>query len=430
MVLVVSNLNDNGPGSFREAATRNQPRIIVFSVSGTIHLNSPLVIKGNATIAGQTAPGDGICLADQPVSLGGNNIIVRFLRFRMGDRYQSLKGKVPGSGSDDAFGGNRYKHLIVDHCSMSWSTDEVFSLYGGDSSTIQWNIISEPLNYSYHFEEGDTDWQKHGFGAIWGGAHLSAHHNLFAHCASRTPRFNGARLGAVQDFVDFCNNVIYNWGHNNVYGGEGGTYNIVNNYYKPGPSTAAQVRRRIVNPTRTGDVGFGRFYVAGNVMDGALDISRNNWLGVEMGGKASPAEKQEAVVAQPFPAGPVQLQDATDAFTAVLQHAGASWRRDTLDARIIRDVKNSAGRIIDVQGGFPHGTSYEQSRVAWPYLNRQSPPSDADADGMPDDWEQQHGLNPLNRYDAAEHQLHPHYTNIEVYINSIVSSPKISEKKP
>lgn len=429
VVLLVTNLDDSGPGSFRDAATRSVPRIIVFRVSGTIHLKSPLVIKGNVTIAGQTAPGDGICLADYPVSLGGDNIIVRYLRFRMGDRYQGLKGKVPGSGGDDAFGGNRFKHIIIDHCSMSWSTDEVFSMYGGDSSTIQWNIISEPLNYSYHFEAGDTDWQHHGFGGIWGGAHLSAHHNLFVHCASRTPRFNGTRLGAPVEFVDFCNNVIYNWGHNNVYGGEGGRYNIVNNYYKPGPSTQAQVRRRIVNPTRTNDVGFGQFYVAGNFVHGAPDVTRNNWLGIEPGNKATLSDKQAAVVEKPFPAEPLQLQTAIQAFETILRWAGASWRRDTLDARLVQDVKNGTGRFIDVQGGFPHGTPYDISYIAWPHLQQSAPPADSDGDGMPDAWELQQGLNPRDASDAAGVQLHAYYTNIEVYINSIITQSHYSDRQ-
>ncbi|HEX8315971.1 MAG TPA: pectate lyase, partial [Flavisolibacter sp.] len=182
-VVLVTNLNDEGEGSFRKAVQKNNPRIIVFAVSGTIHLKSKLYIKGNVTIAGQTAPGDGICLADQPVSLAGDNIIIRYLRFRMGDRYQNA-GMVAGGGGDDAFGGIGRKNIIIDHCTMSWSTDEAFSVYGGDSTTLQWNIISEPLNYSYHFETGDKDFEHHGFGGIWGGRKTSAHHNLFAHCVT------------------------------------------------------------------------------------------------------------------------------------------------------------------------------------------------------------------------------------------------------
>src|SRR5687767_91875 len=174
-IFIVSNLDDNGEGSFRQAVTAKGPRIVVFAVSGTIHLLSPLSIKSDVTIAGQTAPGDGICLADHPVTLGGNNIIVRYMRFRMGDKNQN-KGMVHGSGHDDAFGGIRRTNIIIDHCSMSWSTDEVFSIYAGDSTTVQWNLISEPLNYSYHFETGDKDFENHGYGGIWGGHHLSAHH--------------------------------------------------------------------------------------------------------------------------------------------------------------------------------------------------------------------------------------------------------------
>lgn len=166
--LVVSNLNDAGPGSFREAAQQKSKRIIVFAVAGTIHLESPLQIEGNVTIAGHSAPGDGICIADHPVRLKGDQIILRYLRFRMGDKYQSQKGMVDGSGGDDALSGSKNNQLIIDHCSMSWSTDEVLSVYGGDSTTLQWNMIAEPLNYSYHFETGDKDWENHGYGGIWG----------------------------------------------------------------------------------------------------------------------------------------------------------------------------------------------------------------------------------------------------------------------
>jgi len=216
-VMIVTNLQDDGPGSFRKAVTANGRRIVVFAVSGTIHLERTCAIKGDITIAGQTAPGAGICLADYPVTVSGDNVIIRFLRFRMGDRFQN-RGKVDGGGSDDAFSATRRKNIIIDHCSMSWSTDEVCSVYAGDSTTLQWNILSEPLNYSYHFETGDTDFEKNGFGGIWGGRHLSAYHNLFAHCSNRTPRFDGIR-NAPEENVDYRNNVIYNWGSNNVYAG-------------------------------------------------------------------------------------------------------------------------------------------------------------------------------------------------------------------
>ncbi|MCB0774986.1 MAG: pectate lyase [Chitinophagaceae bacterium] len=417
-IYIVSNLNDDGPGSFRQAAESKEPRIIVFAVSGTIHLEDKISIRGNATIAGQTAPGDGICIADQPVGLSGDNIIVRYLRFRMGDRYQN-KGKVPGSGHDDAFGGSRRKNIIIDHCSISWSTDECISIYGGDSTTLQWNIISEPLNYSYHFEEGDTDFENHGYGGIWGGVHFTAHHNLFAHCNSRNPRFNGTRLGAQQEFADFRNNVIYNWGSNNIYGGEAGLYNIINNYYKYGPSTHKKVRFRIVNPSKTNTLPYGKWFVEGNHVDGAKDVSKNNWLGIDMGNNGTDLDKRNTIVSKAFPAEETDLQTASDAYESVLKYGGASFRRDTLDARIINDVKNRTGSLIDVQGGFPHGTSFDQTINAWPTLMKSVASLDTDKDGIPDDWEKRNGLNPSDPSDAAIMSLHKNYSNIEVYINSI-----------
>jgi pectate lyase len=430
--MIVTNLNDDGEGSFRKAATAKEPRIIVFAISGTIHLNSPLSIRSNATIAGQTAPGDGICIADQPVNLNGDNIIVRYLRFRLGDKYQD-KGKIPGSGHDDAFGANKRKNIIIDHCSMSWSTDEVFSVYDGDSTTLQWNIISEPLNYSYHFEEGDTDFEKHGYGAIWGGKHLTAHHNLFAHCTSRNPRFAGIRT-TPEELVDYRNNVIYNWGSNNVYGGEGGNYNIVNNYYKYGPSTSQNVRSRIVNPSKetTRNIPYGKYYVAGNFVEGSADITNNNRLGIHFGNEATENEKNSVVRDSIFAVVRGFTESAENAYHSVLGHAGASFQRDTLDARIINDVKNRTGRIIDVQGGYPHGTPYDKTINAWPFLKTKTAAVDTDMDGMPDDWEKKQNLDPANPADAKLISRHAFYTNIEVYINEIVPpesyTPSVNNK--
>ena len=416
-ILKVTNLNDDGPGSFRAAATKKYPRIIVFEVSGTIHLQTKLSILGNVTIAGQTAPGEGICLADQSVSIGGDNIIIRYLRIRLGDKYQNL-GMVDKSGDDDAFGGNRRKNIIIDHCSMSWSDDEVFSIYGGDSTTVQWNLIAEPLNYSYHFETGDTDYEKHGYGGIWGGKHLSAHHNLFAHCVSRNPRFNGARLGASEEFVDFSNNVIYNWQHNTVYGGEEGKYNLTNNYYRPGPSTDASVKKRIVNPTVNETQGLGVFYVNGNFVDGNESVSKDNRLGIEFDKKITDLQKTNAFASKPFETVSINVQEPRAAYFSVLNHVGASYKRDTLDVRIIQDVVQLRGRIIDVQGGFPHGTVYDKTIVAWPNLQSLAVLLDTDKDGMPDDWETKMGLNP-NVADDNNFGLSKEYTNIEMYLNSI-----------
>ena len=418
-ILLVTNLEDDGPGSFRAAAEAKMPRIIVFTISGTIRLKTKLSIAANATIAGQTAPGDGICLADMPVLLGGNNIIVQYLRFRMGDRYQNL-GMVNGSGSDDAFGGSKRKQIIIDHCSMSWSTDEVCSIYGGDSTTIQWCMIAEPLNYSYHFETGDKDFEKHGYGGIWGGQHLSAHHNLFAHCVSRNPRFNGARLGATQELVDFRNNVIYNWGNNSVYGGEGGQYNIVGNYYKPGPSTSKRVNARIVNPSSTGEgKGYGQFFVAQNQVAGNDQVTTNNMQGVEFSESLHQSAIDTVIVKHPFLTESMPMQSAYDAYLAVIAGVGASYKRDTLDLRIIKNVLETTGKIIDVQGGYAHGTSFDQTIKAWPSLKSEKAPMDTDLDGIPDVWEKMHGLNPHNKADAKLSTINPLYNNIEVYIHSI-----------
>ncbi len=418
-VFIVSNLDDSGPGSFREAAEGKGKRVIVFAVCGTIHLKTKLTIKGDVTVAGQTAPGDGICLADNSVLIGGDNMILRYVRFRLGDKYQK-GGMVDGNGADDAFGGTHKKNIVIDHCSMSWSTDEVFSVYAGDSTTLQWNLISEPLNYSYHFEKGDTGYEHHGYGAIWGGRHLSAHHNLFAHCNSRNPRFDGIR-NSPEENVDFRNNIIYNWGHNTVYAGEGGNYNILNNYYKFGPSTGENVKFRIVNPWgKPPSIPFGKYYINGNHVDGAEDITADNWKGVTLE-KGMTGDMEKIKLENAFSTVPINTQSAKDAYDAVLQFAGCCFpARDTLDQRILRDVTERTGGFIDVQGGYPHGTAFEQTVNAWPSLRSLPAPVDTDKDGMPDDWEKQHGLNPLDAADASQNTLEKNYANIEVYINSLV----------
>ncbi len=417
-VMIVTNLNDDGPGSFREAATKKTPRIIVFAVSGTIHLQSKLNIAGNVTIAGQSAPGDGICLADYPVMINGDNMIIRYMRFRMGDKNQK-GGMVDGNGGDDAFGGLRQKNVIIDHCSMSWSTDEVFSVYASDSTTFQWNMMSEPLNYSYHYETGDKDYEHHGYGGIWGGRHLSAHHNLFAHCNNRTPRFDGIR-NAPEENADLRNNVIYDFGGNNVYAGEGGTYNVVNNYYKPGPSTTKNALTSIANPyKKEPTIPFGKWYVDGNVMQGNAAINTNNWTGVRME-KGTDADKVAAKLDKPFAIVAVTTQSAEKAYELVLQSAGASYKRDTLDQRIIDDVRQGKGGLIDVQGGYPHGTAYELTVNAWPTLASLPVPTDKDGDGIPDDWEKKNKLNPTDKKDATLFSLDKNYSNIEMYLNELV----------
>lgn len=227
----VTKLDDDGSeGSFRWACNKSGVRTIVFDVSGTIYLKSALQLKrGNVTIAGQTAPGDGICIADYPFTIDSDNVIIRFMRFRLGNRHVD---KHEGDG----LGGMDRKNIIVDHCSISWSIDECLSVYGSKNITLQWNIVSQSLKKSGHSKGA------HGYGGNWGGSGATYHHNLLAHHDSRVPRL-GPRPGTQKDErMDLRNNVMYNWGGNGCYGGEGMTVNIAYNYYKPGPTTRKRTK--------------------------------------------------------------------------------------------------------------------------------------------------------------------------------------------
>lgn len=227
----VTKLDDDGSeGTFRWACNKSGVRTIVFDVSGTIYLKSALQLKrGNVTIAGQTAPGDGICIADYPFTIDSDNVIIRFMRFRLGNRHVD---KHEGDG----LGGMDRKNIIVDHCSISWSIDECLSVYGSKNITLQWNIVSQSLKKSGHSKGA------HGYGGNWGGSGATYHHNLLAHHDSRVPRL-GPRPGTQKDErMDLRNNVMYNWGGNGCYGGEGMTVNIAYNYYKPGPTTRKRTK--------------------------------------------------------------------------------------------------------------------------------------------------------------------------------------------
>jgi hypothetical protein len=205
-----------------------------------------------------------------------------------------------------------------------------------------------------------------------------------------------------------------------MYAGEGGTYNIVNNYYKPGPDTKSSVKTRIANPySKPPNIPFGKYYVEGNYVEDANDVNSNNWKGVTLE-KGTSNEIASVKMDTPLSTVEVTTQSAKDAYALVLKWVGASYKRDTLDERIIIDVKKRTGRLIDVQGGFPHGTAYEQTINAWPALQSLPAPADTDKDGMPDEWEKQHGLNPAAASDAAVYKLSKQYTNIEVYLNGLI----------
>lgn len=430
-VFEVTNLEDNNiAGTLRYALSQSATyRTVVFKVSGTIHLNSKLSIRSNTTVAGQTAPGDGICLADYPVNISGDNVIVRYLRFRMGDKNQNT-GMTDGAGSDDAFGNLKGKNIIIDHCTASWSTDEALTVYRGDSVTVQWCYITEPLNYSYHFEAGDTGFEHHGFGGIWGAQHGSFHHNLIAHCKGRLPRFSGCSTyspaTAGVENVDFRNNVIYDWTSYSTNGGEGGNYNVVNNYYKYGPTTSSgnssgiPVKSEIMNPSKSATLPYPKIFLSGNYVDGFPATTANNWKGIAMSG-GTLTDTILSKTTSPFNILPIIDESAADAYERVLKFAGCSLpARDSLDQRIEKDVRNRTGTVIDVQGGFPHGTAYEQTINAWPVLHTTTAPADTDHDGMPDAWETLHGLN-LND-PADQSAIAPDgYTNLEIYLNSLAN---------
>jgi autotransporter-associated beta strand protein len=420
-VIYVTNLEDNtNPGSLRYAINQSGPRIILFKVSGTIQLRSKLNIKnGDITIAGQTAPGDGITLKDYAVGVDADNVIIRFLRFRMGDERAQ---------EDDALGGRFHKNIIVDHCSMSWSTDECVSFYVNENFTLQWCIISESLRNSVH------DKGAHGYGGIWGGKYASFHHNLLAHHDSRNPRL-GETAGttyALTDLVDMRNNVIYNWKGNSCYGGEAMNVNIVNCYYKPGPATTKEERIVAIDKNKT--VGtpiygiWGKFYIDGNVMTGSQRATNDNWTyGVynqfhSSNGTVTPEERVAMRIAEPHNPGEITTHIAEKAYERILEYGGASLVKDSVDMRIIHDVSTGTATYMDGGNGSKDGIVDTQSAVGgWPFLESLEAPVDTDEDGMPDFWENTDNLNPFDPEDAQLKSVDGLYPNIEVYINSLVA---------
>ena len=484
-VIHVTNLNDSGTGSFREAV-KSGKRIIVFDVAGVIALKSDLKFADNITILGQTAPSPGITLRYYTVQPGSNNII-RFLRIRRGEE------KNINDGADATWQRNK-TGIIFDHCSFSWSIDEVASFYDNNNFTMQWCTVAESLTNPGHSTGA------HGYGGIWGGKLASFHHNFVGHLMNRGPRFNGARYGwtgytsnkeydtykwenPVQaENVDFRNCVMYN-AQGTCYGGPGGgQINIVNNYYKAGPSQSLtsktlngikvsvstgkergsqnRITQVTVSSSRNSDKKHPEFYemtsryfISGNTTETTKGTVTKNqdWKGVEYdkgtytyNGERYSADKKnfygDAVAHQtidgvscvkikmdnPAPTGEVTTHSAAEAFSKVLAYGGASLYRDEIDARYMEEAKTGTAQYkgsITQSPGIIDKVSDVNGYTESTFGTASRPADfDTDKDGIPDAWELANGLNPNDGSDALTYSLDGkgYYTNVEVYANSLV----------
>jgi pectate lyase len=426
-ILRVTNLDDRGPGSLREAVEANGPRMVVFRVAGIIHLESPLSITHPfITIAGQTAPGDGVCIRNHTFEINSHDVIIRYLRFRRGN----LKVR------DDALGGHPVKNVIVDHVSTSWGLDENLSLYryvikkadgsvqkfAVENLTIQWSISSEAL-----------DRYNHAFGGTWGGHNCSFHHNLFACNTGRNPS-----IGMGGSF-DFRNNVLFNWRHRTIDGGDGSSeVNLVANYFKPGPATPMsplQYRICKVAARRKTDQfpGFGKWHVADNYVTGYPEITTNNWNGgvqyapgqVVKGELVPMGTEKDVRALAPFPSAPIHQHSAVAAYELVLAGAGATLpRRDPVDSRVIESVRTG-------KPAFQTGIIESPADVGgWPEYKSLALDLDSDGDGIPDWWEIKYGLNPHDPSDAVQDKNGDGYTNLEKYLNGTDPTKFVDYRKP
>ncbi|WP_375433729.1 polysaccharide lyase family 1 protein [uncultured Hymenobacter sp.] len=441
-VYVVTSLADSGSGSLREACEQGGARTVVFNVAGIIRIKSPLVIRAPyITIAGQTAPGDGVCVAGESVWINTHDVIIRYMRFRRGETNVGRR--------DDAIGGNPIGNIMIDHVSASWGLDENMSMYRhmyNDSTGIaeqKLPTVNITIQNSIFAESLDT-W-NHAFGSTLGGENCTFMRNLWANNAGRNPS-----IGWFGVF-NFANNVVFNWVHRSTDGGDyRAMYNIVNNYYKPGPLTpkGAPIGYRILKPesgrSKLGYQVYGRAYVAGNIVEGNEKVTRDNWDGgvqvEEMANAGQYAPNMKVV--QPLPMPDLTILPAEKAFSYVLENAGATLpKRDPVDTRVVEQVRT--GKINAKEGvklpetQFKHRRlpidSYKQgiitdiSQVGGYPEYKGSPYKDSDKDGMPDDWEKKNNLNPKDASDASKVRSKEGYTNIEEYLNSIVP---IKQVKP
>ena len=442
-VFVVTSLEDNGPGTFREACEAGGARIVVFNVSGIVRLKNPISIRAPyITIAGQTAPGDGVVIAGESVDIDTHDVIIRHMRFR--------RGEVNVLRRDDAVSGEAIGNIIIDHTSASWGLDESLSLYRNMWSpepdrhpgrspeklptvniTVQNSIIAETL-----------DTYNHAFGSTFGGLNSTMARNLFANNVARNPS-----VGMWGDF-SFVNNVIFNWWNRTMDGGDyRSMWNIINNYYKPGPITPEEspIRYRIAKPEK-GSIDstiFGRIYANGNRIHDNKEVSDDNWAGgIQLGMPHEEAVKyfDQVRARTPFPMADVRIMPAPEAFEWVLDHAGATIpKRDEVDTRIVKQARTG---VIEYQEGldakdskyvkrrlpadsYKKGIITDISQVGgYPEYNG-TPYTDSDSDGMPDWWEEKHGLNPNDPADANGDINGDGYTNIEKFINGINPETKV-----
>lgn len=472
-VIHVTNLNDSGTGSLRAAVNGSAKKIVVFDVSGVIPLESDLTIGANTTIMGQTAPYPGITLRYKTIRCA-NNIIVRFMRIRRGQEHTTTDKEFDGG---DAIWDRQKTGMIFDHCSLSWSTDEVASFYDNNNFTLQWCTIAESLTNAGHTKGA------HGYGGIWGGKLASFHHNLIAHVTNRGPRFNGARYGwtgytnnkmydtykwenpAQAENVDLRNCLMYN-AQGTCYGGPGGgQINMVNNYYKAGPSgNGNQERVTLVTVSSSGNSDskhpeyYGmtsRYYISGNttLTTAGKETANRDWNGVSYDSgvftingekyskdvnnmygdgvehKANPAGEMcvRIKMDSPAPAGEVTTHTADNAYTKVIEHSGASLYRDDVDVRYMEEVRTGTAKykgsvtgkwgLIDIVADV---NGYTEDNFE---SNKRPAGFDTDGDGMPDEWEIANGLNPNDASDGNLYTIDTErqwYTNVEVYMNSIV----------
>lgn len=398
-------------GTLRWCLNQTGTRTIMFKVSGLIELTSRLSIsKGNVTIAGQSAPGDGICLKNYDVTVDADNVIIRYMRFRMGDEKNV---------ESDALWGRYKNNIMIDHCSMSWSVDECSSFYSNNNFTMQWCLLAESLRISVH------DKGTHGYCGLWGGKNATFHHNLMAHHDSRNPRFNGWKrsgLNYVNPFdeerMDFRNNVVYNWGSKTGYGGEAmGKYNVVNNYYKAGPGTTSSKTQMIqvdIDASTSYYPRYGRFYISGNYLFGNPPITQNNRQGVK---NNTGQILDSCLVNIPYNINPILQHTAEKAFEKVLSFAGASLKRDVIDLRISNEARNGTTTYTGSKGGTKGLIDTQTDVGGWPVYNSTAAPVDSDIDGIPDGW-----LD-LNYTGKKATDFNPEgYTFLEVYLNSLVAS--------